>query len=74
MRQAGKVRVPVLLLQAGQDDIVKPGGQDSACRRMPRCRMRSFPDSRHEILMERDSIRDEALAMILGALREIASR
>lgn len=69
IRQARELRMPVLLLQAGADEIVRPGGQDRFCRRAPQCRRVRFPDAAHEILMERDSIRDPALEEIRTFLR-----
>jgi lysophospholipase len=67
-RGAGQIRVPVILFQAGLDDFVKPGGQEHACRRMPDCELRLFPTARHEILMESDEIRNEAVGRILDFL------
>ena len=53
---------PVLLLEAGLDSIVRPRGGDRFCAAAPRCQKVTFPDAYHEILMERDEIRNEALA------------
>ncbi len=61
---AEEVRVPVLLLQAGEDALVKPEGQNEACAQMTDCRRHVYPGARHEILMERDAIRDDALERI----------
>lgn len=69
IRQAHGLPMPVLLLQAGADEIVRPGGQDRFCRAVPRCRKVLFRDAAHEILMERDSIRDSALEEIRTFLR-----
>ncbi len=60
-----KISTPVLLLQAGQELVVKNGRQNTFCR-PSFCRMLRFPDARHEILMEQDSIRDSALADALA--------
>ena len=65
-KDASQVQIPVLLFQAGQDKIVKPGGQNRFCARILNCRMIQFPDSEHEILMERDEIRSDALREALG--------
>ncbi len=73
-RDAGKVCVPVILLQAGLDDVVRPGAQEDACRRMPDCELRLLPAARHEILIERDEIRDEAVGWILDFLARVAAR
>jgi len=73
-RDAGEIRVPVLLFQAGLDTYVKPRAQEEACDRMPNCELVRYPVSRHEILMERDSIRDSAVEEIRGFLGGISSR
>ncbi|MFH1143516.1 MAG: alpha/beta fold hydrolase [Candidatus Eisenbacteria bacterium] len=70
-RDAGSVRAPVILFQAGRDGLVKSAGQEQACRRMPDCELHRFPTARHEILMERDEIRNEALGRILEFLARI---
>ncbi len=66
--------VPTLLLQAGADQIVMPEGQDEICGSplensevslFPRsCVSLVVPGAGHEILMEQDSIRDEALKIL----------
>jgi len=55
----------ILMLQAGKDQFVMCPDQDMACRTIPDARLVKFPDSKHEILMERDEIRDRALGKIL---------
>jgi len=71
-RDAGRVRVPVMLFQAGLDEVVRPEAQEHACRCMPDCELRLLPTARHEILVESDDIRDEAVGRILGFLDKIA--
>lgn len=66
--QAGKVTVPILLLQAGQDKVVRAEGQDAFCRQAPHCQERVIPGARHELLMERDAIRTQTIAALLGFL------
>ncbi|MCK4413529.1 MAG: alpha/beta fold hydrolase [Candidatus Eisenbacteria sp.] len=73
-RGANQVRAPVLMLQAGQDTRVEPAGQNTACSRMQSCTCVRFPHARHEILMERDEIRDRALAEILAFLAGAGKR
>ncbi len=58
---AKKIDVPILLIQADLDDYVLPQGQNEFCGKAKGCRKVFFPGSKHEILMERDVIRDEAL-------------
>lgn len=61
------IKTPVILLQAGKDVIVEPGRQNKFCK-ASFCTLRHFPDSKHEILMEKDSIRDEAFKEISSFL------
>lgn len=58
-----KIKTPILLFQAGMDLIVKPRRQETFCEKS-NCQLKLFPDSHHEITMEKDSIRDEALSDI----------
>jgi lysophospholipase len=59
-----KVDVPVLMLQSGLDLIVMKGRQTSFCQKHLNCRLIYFANSHHEILQEKDDIRDEALKEI----------
>lgn len=55
---AERISVPVLMLAAGKDQIVSTRAFQSLVTRMPACKAIELPGSRHEILMERDSIRN----------------
>ncbi len=55
-------RTPTLLLQAGADTVVPPGGQDRYCADARRCQVERFEGAFHEVLMETDDIRNVALA------------
>lgn len=57
------VKTPVLLLQAGKDLIVRPWRQNRFCK-ASFCTLKPFFEAKHEILMEKDSIRDEAFKEI----------
>jgi lysophospholipase len=57
------ISTPVLMFQAGEDQIVMPERQNSFCKSFF-CEKVIFPEARHEILMEKDSLRDEALRRI----------
>ena len=59
-----KISIPLLMLQAGQDRIVKLRAQDRFCRRAPHCRKVLIPGAKHEILIERDDTREQAIAGI----------
>ena len=53
-----------LMLMADDDRFVEASPIDHLCKRSARCERVFFPQSRHEILNEVDSIRDQALARI----------
>lgn len=58
------VRLPILLLSARADGIVRPDRHDLAARLLPDCTLVPFPSARHELLMEADPIRDKVLTAI----------
>lgn len=59
-----QIQIPVLIFQAGRDQLVLPGGEDGFCRQAPHCTKLSFPSASHEILSERDEIRTPAVRAI----------
>ena len=65
---ASALRTPILMFQADEDAYVLRCGQDEVCRRAARCDAVRFPGARHEILMERDAIRDVAVSLLRGVL------
>jgi lysophospholipase len=67
---ADKLVAPILMFQAGNDDVVLTGGQDYVCQRAKQCRKLTFPEARHEIHIESDAIRDawlDEIRKFLGA-------
>ncbi len=60
-----KIKMPFLLLQAAQDSLVKPRPQEEFCKKMNKsCKFIRIQKSRHEILMEKDLVRNKALKYI----------
>lgn len=59
-----RVRTPVLLLSAPNDAVVRAGAQREVAARLGNVTPREYPDARHELLMERDGIRDRVWADI----------
>ncbi len=55
---ANKLTMPVILFQAGNDQIVRPGRQNSICSSAPNCQLISLAGAEHELLIESDEIRD----------------
>lgn len=72
-KQAEKVVDPVLILQAGEDKVVKAKHQSQFCEKAPDCTLEIVNGANHEILMEKDSIRDKALTSIIGFLDRYSS-
>ncbi len=61
---AGRIEIPVLLLQAGNDKVVTAAAQRKFCRNAPQCRLHSVAGARHELLMEKDLLRDEVINIL----------
>jgi lysophospholipase len=55
-----QVKTPVILFQAQWDFLVRPGRQKNFCKE-DFCRLIYVPGAKHEILQEKDVIRDNAL-------------
>jgi lysophospholipase len=64
-KHLSKIDSRILILQAGKDQLVMNPDQERASTQIPRARLMTFSDSKHEILTERDPIRDRALGKIL---------
>ncbi|MDC0255296.1 alpha/beta hydrolase [Bacteriovoracales bacterium] len=61
----GKIKTPLLMLQADGDLLVKPKPQKKLCQKMAsNCRLIKMKNSKHEILMEKDKVRNKALNYI----------
>ncbi|MEI8258891.1 MAG: alpha/beta fold hydrolase [Deltaproteobacteria bacterium] len=63
---------PTLLFQAGADDVVNPGGQVRYCTAAPRCQLVVVPGAFHEILMERDELRNGEITQIVRFFNHFA--
>jgi lysophospholipase len=61
----------VLLLQAGRDTTVKPGGQKRFAEKSQNTRMVVIPDSKHEIYNAGAAIRKDYYDIIFGFLEEL---
>lgn len=60
-----EITTPFKIFQADEDTIVKLGAQDRGCDATPACQgVEEFKGARHEILMEKDPIRDRAKDLI----------
>jgi lysophospholipase len=69
--EAGLARTPVLIFQAAQDAYVVAEAENDFCRQAgSACRVQAFAEARHEIFMESDNIRDQALASTFDFLSQ----
>ena len=59
LKDAGKIRVPVLLLQAGADSMVKLSGQDCLVERSSFVHLIRFSGAKHELFNGTDEIREK---------------
>ena len=67
---APKINTPLLLLQAQEDLIVELPRQNAFCEKAYSCKLMAFESARHEVLMESDAIREQALKVILEFFSE----
>lgn len=76
IREADKIRIPLLLLQAGEDIIVSNQDQQLFMQRLHRYNSRAelvtIPGARHELFFEQDKYRDETLHRVLHFFANLA--
>ena len=53
-----------LVLQAGEDEWVKNSSENSMCGKSAKCKIVRFDHAKHEILTEKDQIRNQVLGLI----------
>ncbi|XOV79789.1 MAG: alpha/beta fold hydrolase [Aestuariibacter sp.] len=62
---AARLVQPTLMLQAGADSVVGNAQQQRICQKMPNCRLTTITGAKHELLLEQDKYRQQALREIL---------
>ncbi len=65
---------PTLILQAGKDSIVKPGGQKRFCDASQACQLTVIEEALHEHYAERDALRNQAVERTLKFLEAEVAR
>ncbi len=65
------ISTPILVCQAGVERIVSNRAQTAVVRRLPHGRLLAFSGGRHELLMERDEVRERVLAAIRTFFAEV---
>ncbi|WP_022942520.1 alpha/beta fold hydrolase [Psychromonas hadalis] len=74
IENAHKINIPILIIQAGADEIVTSTGQTDFFNNVTYCKFNQFltlQDAKHEILLERDNVRLDALNHALQFLAKI---
>ena len=66
------IATPVLVCQSALERIVCNRNQSELVRRLPRGRLVTFPDARHEVLMERPPVRERFFAAFEAFLAEVS--
>ena len=69
-RSRAKGGTSPLLIRPKEDAYVWSMTQDQFCQKAINCQQKVFPEAFHELLMEKDSIRDEAFQEILKFLEK----
>lgn len=64
-KHAESLSPPILILQAGSDEIVDNSRQNKVIAKIPNCTTVQLPNAKHELFMEVDEIRDECLRQTL---------
>lgn len=70
MKNKKALDIGILLMQAEEDEIVCNRAQDKFAHEVNNCRLIRLKEARHEVLHERDSIRNRALVQIHKFLKE----
>lgn len=71
-KKADKVHIPVLLLQAGKDDVVDNTGENEFSERARHCILRRFSAAKHEIYNSTAPTLSRYYSMIFRFLRQIS--
>jgi len=61
---------PTLILSGTEDSVVNFAPQKEICGHFPSCRLERIDGARHELLMEKDEIRDRVVARIVSFIEK----
>jgi len=65
-----QVETPSSIVRAGQDILVSGAAMDKVAALLPQAQLFDLPEARHEILMERDSLRNKFLKILSNTIQE----
>lgn len=64
------IRTPILIALAGKEELIDNEAVRKAAQYLPHARVLELPDSAHEIMMERDEIRNRFMEAFLQLIKE----
>ncbi|MGR5065222.1 alpha/beta fold hydrolase [Photobacterium sp. DNB22_13_2] len=70
IQDANKLQTPLLLLQAGNDTIVDNRAQFRFDEVTEQCQLKVIESARHELLMEKDELRDQVMSETLSFFQQ----
>ena len=70
---AKTMKTPILLLQADQDELVRPRRQNKFCHVAQACKKLFFPGAKHELFSEIDPIRNKALNATIEFISSVSA-
>ncbi len=68
LENAYKIKIPVVLIQAGMDSLVMPRGVELFMQKVPQARKLMYEDSKHEIFNAHDDVRKKYFNDVLEEL------
>lgn len=70
LARANEISLPVLLLQSSRDRMVRNQAHREFYSRVKRCEFHTVAGARHELLIERDELRNKAMAYITSFVQQ----
>ncbi len=71
LKDANKITTPVVLMQAGLDNLVEPEGFDAFMAKVPQARKYFYENSKHEIYNAKDEVRKQYFKDVLDQLDQM---
>ncbi len=68
LKDADNIKIPIVLMQAGKDTLVKPEGFDAFMQKVPQARKFVYEDSKHEIFNASEDIRKKYFRDVIEQL------
>ncbi|HET8817439.1 MAG TPA: alpha/beta fold hydrolase [Pseudidiomarina sp.] len=71
--EAQQITIPVTLVQSGGDTVVDNQSHQRVLELLPQGRLISIPNARHELFIEADEYREQALAVVLEEAAQVTA-